>query len=179
MPESKSAANENEIFTESTSNRSVKGEGMSEKLKDQLLGTGRLISYVEVPADGSAKRYPMGPHPDGIILYTSDGYMSLQVMNADGREVASSDWAVGTDGELAEYARSHFTYFGRFEVDEAGRIVRHSADVSLLPAWVGATQVRAAKIEGDRPHLSTISPISSAGARVIAKLVWERAAGPS
>jgi hypothetical protein len=164
---------------ESASNRSVESERMSRRLKDQLLGTWRLISYVEVPVDGSAKRYPMGHHPEGIILYTSDGYMSVQVMKEDRREVASNDWAVGTDEEFAEYARSFFAYSGRFEVDEAGRIVRHSADVSLLPALVGHTQVRAAKIEGDRLHLSTISPFSSAGAQVNAKLVWERAVRPS
>ena len=148
---------------------------MSEKLTDQLLGTWRLISYVEVPADGSAKRYPMGQHPEGIILYTSDGFMAVQLMKADRRNVASSDWAVGTDEDFAEYARSFFAYSGRFEVDEAGRIVRHSVDVSLLPALVGHTQLRTAKIEGDRLHLSTISPISSASAPVMARLVWERA----
>ena len=59
---------------------------MSEKLKDQLLGTWRLISYVELPVDGSAKRYPMGQHPEGIILnvITNNSLAASSLMEALG-----------------------------------------------------------------------------------------------
>ena len=50
---------------------------MSEKLRDQLIGAWKLVSYVEKPIDGSAPFYPMGENPMGIIMYTPDGYMSV------------------------------------------------------------------------------------------------------
>ena len=39
------------------------------------------MSYVEKPVDGSAPFYPMGEEPQGIIMYTPDGYMSAQLMH--------------------------------------------------------------------------------------------------
>ena len=49
---------------------------MSAKLRDQLIGAWKLVSYVEKPVDGSAPFYPMSERPLGIIMYTPDGYMS-------------------------------------------------------------------------------------------------------
>jgi hypothetical protein len=41
-------------------------------LREQLIGAWKLISYVESPVDGSAKRFPMGEKAQGIIhnVYT-------------------------------------------------------------------------------------------------------------
>jgi hypothetical protein len=49
---------------------------MAEKLRDQLIGAWKLVSYVEEPGAGSAPFHPMGERPKGIIMYTPDGYMS-------------------------------------------------------------------------------------------------------
>jgi hypothetical protein len=47
--------------------------------------------------------------------------------------------------------------------------------VSLFPNWLGQTQPRVVKIEGDTLHLSTASPIHSSGRTVNSFLVWKRA----
>jgi hypothetical protein len=52
---------------------------MSAKLRDQLIGAWKLVSYEEKPVDGSASSFPMGEKPMGIIMYTPDGYMSAQL----------------------------------------------------------------------------------------------------
>jgi hypothetical protein len=62
---------------------------MVEKLRDQLIGAWKLVSYVDKPVDGSAPFYPMREHPMGIILYTPDGYMSAQLMQRDRGTFAS------------------------------------------------------------------------------------------
>lgn len=36
---------------------------MVEKLRDQLIGAWKLVSYVDEPVNGSAPFYPMGEHP--------------------------------------------------------------------------------------------------------------------
>ena len=48
---------------------------MAERLRDQLIGAWKLVSYVEEPVDGSAPFRPLGKQPQGIIMYTPDGYM--------------------------------------------------------------------------------------------------------
>jgi hypothetical protein len=47
--------------------------------------------------------------------------------------------------------------------------------ISLFPNWIGQTQPRVVKIEGDELHLSTASPIQSSGKTVNSYLKWKRA----
>jgi hypothetical protein len=47
--------------------------------------------------------------------------------------------------------------------------------VSLFPNWLGQTQPRVVKIEGDILRLSTATPIMSGGKKVNSHLVWRRA----
>ena len=47
--------------------------------------------------------------------------------------------------------------------------------ISLFPNWIGQTQPRVVKIEGNSLHLSTASPITSGGKVVNSYLRWERA----
>ncbi len=54
---------------------------MTRGLRERLIGAWKLVSYVEEPVDGSAPFYPMGEEPQGIIMYTPDGYMSAQLMH--------------------------------------------------------------------------------------------------
>jgi len=49
---------------------------MMKTLRERLIGAWKLVSYVEKPVDGSAPFHPMGEKPEGIIMYTPDGYMS-------------------------------------------------------------------------------------------------------
>jgi hypothetical protein len=48
-------------------------------------------------------------------------------------------------------------------------------NVSLFPGWIGQTQPRVVKIDGNRLHLGTASPIKSGGTDVMADLIWVRA----
>ncbi|MCS3731532.1 hypothetical protein FHR88_006618 [Bradyrhizobium betae] len=47
--------------------------------------------------------------------------------------------------------------------------------ISLLPNWIGPTQARDVRIDGDRLFLGSASPISSAGKTVMSYLEWRRA----
>jgi Lipocalin-like domain len=48
--------------------------------------------------------------------------------------------------------------------------------VSLFPNWIGQTQPRVVKIDGDNLYLSTASPIESSVRTVNSYLHWKRAA---
>jgi hypothetical protein len=148
---------------------------MSAKLRDQLIGAWKLVSYVEKPVDGSAPFHPLGERPLGIIMYTPDGYMSAQLTKPDRPPFASGDWFKGTDEDYKQEASTYIAYSGPFHVDEEKKTLTHSMFVSLFPNWTGQTQPRVVKIEGDMLHLSSEVPIRSAGKTVMSYLQWRRA----
>jgi hypothetical protein len=148
---------------------------MIEKLRDRLIGAWKLTSYVEKPVDGGPPNHPMSEHPQGIIMYTPDGYMSAQLMRPNRAPFASSDWYRAKPEEYGREGATYFAYSGPFQVDEENRTVTHHVVVSLFPNWIGQTQIRTVRLEGDMLTLGTASPIQSGGQKVNALLQWERA----
>jgi Lipocalin-like domain len=78
------------------------------------------------------------------------------------------------DVQLRLHARIA-TDVAAFHTDEEKQTLAHSMFVSLFPNWLGQTQPRVVKIEGDMLHLSSATPIMSGGKKVNSHLVWHRA----
>jgi Lipocalin-like domain len=148
---------------------------MAKGLRDQLIGAWKLVSYEEKAVDGSPSFHPMSEQPMGIIMYTPDGYMSAQLSKPDRKPFASGDWFKGTPEEYGREATTYIAYTGKFHVDEEAQKLTHSMFVSLFPNWIGQTQPRIVKIEGDYLYLHTASPIESGGKKVNSFLKWKRA----
>jgi Lipocalin-like domain len=111
----------------------VEGEGatMSEpSIRERLAGCWRLVGY-EVTADGGATDRPLGANPLGTILYTPDGYMSAQLARP-------GPYAVDDQEPDAYY----IAYSGPYDVDEQARTVAHHLQASVIPSWLGTTQIR-------------------------------------
>lgn len=79
------------------------------------------------------------------------------------------------EGAGQEEATSYIAYTGPFQVNEEKQHLTHSMFISLFPNWIGQTQPRVVRIEGDQLFLSTAAPISSSGQIVNSHLVWRRA----
>ena len=148
---------------------------MPETLRARLLGAWRLLDAVAEPEDGSPPQRPHGEHPVGLILYTPDGHMAVQIMAADRALPASVDWTALTPDEYAAEARSYFAYAGTFEVDESARTVTHHMAVALFPRWVGDGQVRVVELDGDRLALRSAAPVMTGGRLATMRISWERA----
>ena len=121
---------------------------MSAKLRDQLIGAWKLVSYVEKPVDGSAPFHPLGERPLGIIMYTPDGYMSAQLSKPDRPAFASGDWFKGTDDDYKQEASTYIAYSGPFHVDEEKQHLTHSMFISLFPNWIGQTPTACSQDRG-------------------------------
>jgi hypothetical protein len=148
---------------------------MAKGLREQLIGAWELVSYEERPVDGSPSFYPMTEQPMGIIMYTPDGYMSAQLSKPNRKPFASGDWFKGTADDYAQEATTYIAYTGEFHVDEEAQKLTHSMFISLFPNWIGQTQPRNVKIDGDDLHLSSASPLQSGGKTVMSYLQWKRA----
>lgn len=144
-------------------------------LRESLIGAWKLVSYREIPIDGSEPFEPLGSEPRGIIMYTPDGYMSAQLAKPDRPDFASGDWFAGTPEDYQAEASTYIAYSGPFHVDEEQQTLTHSMFVSLFPDWTGQTQPRRVKLEGSTLQLGTVSPIQSAGKTVNSVLHWRRA----
>jgi hypothetical protein len=142
-------------------------------LREALVGAWELVSYTEQNHPDGPVTYPHGPDALGLIMYTPDGYMSAQIMTrgrpAYDRPVPDG----GTVGQSAAAAKGYLAYSGTYTVDESTGDIRHEVLVSLLPNWLGHTQLRHSQLNDDQLTLSAEAVLTS-GTTVLSTLLWMR-----
>ena len=154
--------------------RSTASRTPANGLRHQLIGTWQLVSYVDRDVDSGEETHPMGDHPLGFITYTPDGFVSAHLSSAHRPPFQVNDPYGGTAEEYTQAARRYVAYCGPFQVDERSQSLIHEMQVSLFPNWLGQRQMRLAQIDGDLLRLATAAPMTFAGTRKIAILVWRR-----
>jgi len=110
-------------------------EGLAMKsveLRNELIGTWKLVSYVETSVDGSLSAFhwrkaPRNPHLCAGRLYVGAVDASAKTQLCFRRQVQR------TAQEYAEEAIGYLAYSGPFQVDEATGTLTHSMSVSLFP----------------------------------------------
>jgi lipocalin-like protein len=145
----------------------------ADSLKDQLVGTWKLVSSTRYVGDATQPGF-FGTNSMGILMYTADGYMCGNLMNLDRPKFTSPDIRSGTVAEKTAAFDTFFAYCSRFEVNDAERFVVHKVESSLFPNWTGSVQKRFADLNGNRLTLRT-PPLLVEGKEVVLVLVWERA----
>jgi Lipocalin-like domain len=151
------------------------GVASSGSLRETLIGAWRLVSSVETDIETGAVDHPLGDKPEGLILYTPDGYMSAQLSAADRPNFESGDMYKGKLEEYMAAGLSYLAYSGPYYVDEANRIVEHEMFVSLFPNWKGQRQTRIVKLDEKELHLSPNRPLMFNGSLKMATIIWRRA----
>ncbi|CAJ3550083.1 lipocalin-like domain protein [Burkholderia pseudomallei] len=132
-------------------------------------------SYVEIDAETGVRHAPFGDAPLGFIVYTADGYMSVQLQARERAPFSGDDPYRGTPAEYAQAGRTYLAYAGRFFVDEATRALSHEMAVALFPNWLGQIQTRIVEFPDDTLHLGMPTPLQLNDALKHARLVWRRA----
>lgn len=93
-------------------------------VREKLIGAWRLVSMEEPGADGKIHRVT---DRKGILTYTRDGHMSVQI------QLPQSELGLSNNYVLNGYEAS----FGNYEVDEATHTVTHHVEGSITPALIG------------------------------------------
>lgn len=135
----------------------------------EITGTWRLVAWRRYSADGTFF-HPFGDRPDGILVYTPDGFMAVQMVRAD-RPTLDTDNAIG--GTVEERAGAYSTclsYFGRYRI--GGDHVVHLLDGSLFPNWSGTAQVRPFRLDDGDLVLEVRDP----SGHITNEIVWRRPA---
>jgi hypothetical protein len=138
---------------------------------DAIVGTWRLVSWVEEETESKAQHKNFGEKPSGILTYTADGRMSI-IFADPSRQAPAAPKA--TDTEAANLYRSMVAYAGSYRL-EGDKVLVH-VDVSWNRAWDGTDRPpTTVEVKGDRLTYKT-SPFVSPfiGKEMVATLVWER-----
>jgi Lipocalin-like domain len=148
----------------------------SSPVADKLVGAWRLVSVETKRANGEVI-YPFyGKHPEGLLMYDRNGWMSVQIVSdpkpthlaADSRE----DVLKAPLADKAEAIDGYYAYYGTWTVDPSGSSVTHHIQQSLLPAERGENVVRQLTLDGNR--LTLVAKTHEMGEAHERKLVWER-----
>jgi hypothetical protein len=135
-----------------------------------FVGRWRLGSLVARADDGSVT-YPLGPNPEGSLLYTAGGWMAAQLSATGRAELPTDDVRGGSEAARAAAYSSYFAYCGTYEV--SGDTIVHRVAMSLLPNWVGSSQTRYFEVHGDDLLLRT-PPIEIGGMSLVNEFRWHR-----
>ncbi len=135
--------------------------------REKLLGSWKLISWVQEFQDGSDPRPEYGKNPLGYIIFTPGGRM-MAMLEGEGRKSPTNDQ------DRAVLFRTMIAYTGKYYVEGDKWTTR--VDAAWLPVRRGSDQVRVFKLEGDKLYVTTpFRPNPNLGDRVSRSLlVFER-----
>ncbi|HEX8798715.1 MAG TPA: lipocalin-like domain-containing protein, partial [Terriglobales bacterium] len=137
----------------------------------QLVGTWQLVSIEDTMKDGSVgPPADLGPHSKGFLMYEPDGHMCATLVNSD--RPRWKDSAKATDAEKIAYYDTFIAYCGTYKLDSRASTVTHYPSVAWTPAYLGSTQPRPFKLEGNRLIITVTEGMANLGIQKRV-LVWE------
>jgi len=141
-------------------------------IKQAILGTWKLDSYVREELPSGAKSDVMGARPSGYINYGRDGRMIVMIVGSDRKKPAG---AVATPDEAEALIKSMIAYAGTYTINSEAKTVTHHIDISWDQSRTGTDHVRSYKLEGNTLTLTTeLSTDPATGKKTVRTLVWER-----
>jgi hypothetical protein len=136
-----------------------------------LVGTWNLVSYTVMNEEGVKIAEPFGPSPQGMLIYTENGFMSGHIMSANRAQWRSSLPRKASSEEKVLAFDTYLSYCGTDEQD--GDRVTHHVITSLYPNWVGTDQVRMVQLDGNLLTLSAYSAPGNGRTRTV-QITWRR-----
>lgn len=113
-----------------------------------IVGTWALTAAEKVLPDGQ-RLADYGPNPHGLVIFTADGYYSVQIYRAERVRFASGDKFKATPEEYKEASLGMSVHFGRYSVDPVKHTISFKIDRSSVPNVDDTTAVRPYELKGD------------------------------
>jgi hypothetical protein len=138
---------------------------------DSIVGTWRLVSYIEEETESKAVHKNFGDNPLGFITYTSDGHMMVMFADPSRKPPAARK---ATDIEAAQLYRTMVAYAGRYTLE--GEKVTHHIDISWNQALNGTEVQRFIEVKNNQLTIKSPPFVSSfLNRQIVGTLVWEQA----
>jgi len=135
-----------------------------------IVGSWNLVAWRRL--EGDAVTFPLGADASGLLIYTEDHLMAVQMIAANRPVLPTQDELGGDPQQRAAAYSTCLAYFGSYEVQ--GDNVIHRIKGCLFPNWSGTVQARPFTCTADELVLRT-PPVTDAGATVVNEIAWVRA----
>ncbi len=135
-----------------------------------LVGQWRLLAWRRI-ADGGTVTYPFGEGATGLLIYTAESRMAVQMTAAGRPRLDTTDPRGGSTEQRAAAYSTHLSYAGRYEVN--GGEVTHRIEGCSFPNWSDTVQVRPFTCDGTTLVLRT-PPSQIDGVTVVNEMSWIR-----
>ena len=144
---------------------SAPGIALAQSLKDQVVGTWRLVSIYN--EEKGAKTNLYGEKPLGLIMFDKSGNVMSMIAKPDIPKFATANRLKGTDAEYRAVVQGIIAGFGTYTVEGDTVVIKTIA--SSYPNRSGTTEKRIYKISGDQ--LQTVNPTAASGGTAYANYV--------
>jgi len=112
---------------------------------ERLVGGWRLVSMEEPGPDGALRHVT---NRAGMLIYTRDGHISVQIMYPPSEATVSNDYV------LNGYEAS----FGSYQVDESAHTVTHHVQASITHGLVGKDLTRVYRFSNGQLIIKSTNP---------------------
>lgn len=126
-------------------------------VQDRLVGAWRLVWLEEPGADGQVHKADCS----GLLVYTRDGHMSVQVMYRNAQ--------TGGQGGPVQYAQGGYeASFGTYQINEGGHTFTFHVEGAMVRSLIGKDLRRAFELSGNQLIVKSTNPNESW------RVAWER-----
>jgi hypothetical protein len=135
----------------------VTAAGVDGRVRDRFVGAWRLASLDQPDAEGRVHRVDCS----GLLVYTRDGHMSVQVMQRDPQPQAT----VGPE----QYSQGGYeASYGTYEIDARAHTFTFHVEGALVRTLIGKDLPRAYELSGKQLIVKSTNPDEHW------RVVWER-----
>ena len=123
------------------------GHDSQQEIQSRFIGAWRLAWLEEPDADGKVHKADC----TGLLVYTRDGHMSVQVMYRNP--------PTGAQGGPVQYALGGYeASFGRYEIDERSHTFTFHVEGAMVRSLIGKDLPRAFEFSGNRMIVRSTNP---------------------
>jgi hypothetical protein len=132
-----------------------KDRGGTDSIQNRFVGAWRLVWLEEQGADGKIHRADC----TGLLVYTRDGHMSVQVMYRNPQANSQIHSQVKTNAAPVQYAQgSYEASFGTYDIDERAHNFTLHVEGSLVRTLIGKDLTRVFEFSGKQLIVKSASP---------------------
>jgi hypothetical protein len=139
--------------------------GATESLKQQLVGTWSVISFVNENERTGTRVEIFGSTPGGYFMFDAAGHFSINLMRVGRPKFGNRDFPTATESKAA--LEGIIVMFGDYKVNES----EHSISLHIIggsfPTWDNTNQKRFIAITDDELTYKNPTPASGGGTAVV------------
>ena len=137
----------------------------AEPLKQQLVGTWSVISFVNKNEKTGKTTAVFGPDPKGYFMFDAGDHFSINLVRPGRPKFARRDFP--TAGESKAALEGMIVMFGEYKINESENSISLHTVGGSFPAWDNTIQKRFIAINGDELTYKNPTPASGGGTAVV------------